>query len=225
MTAAGAVLWWVLASPAHAEGDGCAPGLYPCEVGEAAAEDDLGTVADTGTPDGEPIEADADIEADIEADAAAGRSRYWYEPVTDVFWWPGEALAWVGLLGADHIDAAALTAWIAAVAAGAHRLWLWLWAMVAAPVAMVRRRLGLAEKPAAPARERLEGVSEADREYLEALVKRESETYLAALKTQVSIEHQKYLDQCRRTEAAVATLERVLGVSASAAGADIEAGE
>jgi hypothetical protein len=216
-----AALLWLSISPAVA--DDCA-GLHPCDVDEPAA-DDLGAVADTASPDdaGEVIEVSLlDVETETEQPTQDGRDRYWYEPLTDLFWWPGEALAWIGLLGADHVDAAALTAWIAAVAAGAHRLWLWIWSVVAAPVAIVRRRLGLEPRPAAPVRERLQGVSDADREYLEALVRKESETYLAALKTEVDLEHQKYLDQCRRTEAAVQTLERILAISVSGSGSSLD---
>lgn len=217
-----AALLWLSMSPAVA--DDCA-GLHPCDVDEPA--DDLGAVADTASPDDadEVIEVsllDVETETETEQPTQDGRDRYWYEPITDLFWVPGEMLAWVGLLGADHVDAAALTAWIAAVAAGAHRLWLWVWSVVAAPVAIVRRRLGLEPRPAAPVRERLQGVSDADREYLEALVRKESETYLAALKTQAQIEHQRYLDQCRRTDLAVRTLERVLAISASGSGASLD---
>jgi hypothetical protein len=220
MTLVAALLWLSTLSPAVA--DDCA-GLHPCDVDEPT--DDLGAVADTASPDGagEVIEVSLlDVETETEQPTQDGRSRYWYEPITDLFWWPGEVLAWVGLLGADHVDAAALTAWIAAVAAGAHRLWLWVWSVVAAPVAIVRRRLGLEPRPAAPVRERLQGVSDADREYLEALVRKESETYLAALKTQTQLEHQRYLDQCRRTDLAVRTLERVLAISASGSGASLD---
>ena len=53
-------------------------------------------------------------------------------------------------------------------------------------------------------------------------MRKESETYLAALKTQTQIEHQRYLDQCRRTDLAVRTLERVLAISASGSGASLD---
>lgn len=213
-----AIIWLAFIAPANAED--CAPGLYPCEVEEAAAEaeDILGTIADTGAPGAEPA---SDVEP-VESLPDSERGAYWYEPLTDVFWWPAEALAWVGLLGADHVDAAALTAWIAAVAAGAHRLWMWMWMWIAPIATKIRQRLGLAARPAKPERERLDGISEADREYMQALIQKESETCLTALRTQIQMEHQRYLDQSRRTDAAVAALEQILSISASASGNNLE---
>ena len=62
------------------------------------------------------------------------RDPYWYEWGTDVFWLPGEVLAWAGLLGHDHKDAAALGILYALL----HQLGSMLWGLVRPIVVRVR---------------------------------------------------------------------------------------
>ena len=206
MSAAALVLWLLLGIDATAQE---IPDLAAeaSEV-ETILEDEAAELIETS-----PSEA-AEALLSIEA-----RAPYWYEPVTDVFWLPARALAWAGLIGADHIDAAALTAWIGAVAAMAHRLWLALCGLVAPLVRRARAALGLPQRVTSSAPlERVAGFDEADQEYLRALVKRESDAYAATLRTETEILRQQLLSERDRTAAAVRISEHVLGVSLAAAG-------
>jgi len=175
-------------------------------------------------------EAAVDVEAlpspvDVEAlpDPSEARAPYWYEPLTDVFWAPAQLLAWVGLIGADHVDAAALTAWIGAVAAMAHRLWLALCGLAAPLVRRIRAVLGWPQRTTPQTRERVSGLDEADQEYLRALVQREADSYAATLRTETEILRQQLLSERDRTAAAVRISEHVLGVALAGAGHPPEA--
>ena len=175
-------------------------------------------------------EAAVDVDAlpspvDVEAlpDPSEARAPYWYEPLTDVFWAPAQLLAWVGLIGADHVDAAALTAWIGAVAAMAHRLWLALCGLAAVPLRRIRAVLGWPQRTTPQTRERVSGLDEADQEYLRALVQREADSYAATLRTETEILRQQLLSERDRTAAAVRISEHVLGVALAGAGHPPEA--
>ena len=175
-------------------------------------------------------EAAVDVDAlpspvDVEAlpDPSEARAPYWYEPLTDVFWAPAQLLAWVGLIGADHVDAAALTAWIGAVAAMAHRLWLALCGLAVVPLRRIRAVLGWPQRTTSAQPERLSGLDEADQEYLRALVQREADSYAATLRTETEILRQQLLSERDRTAAAVRISEHVLGVALAAAGHPPEA--
>jgi len=207
MSAAALVLWLLLGIDATAQELPDLAAEATSEV-ETLLEEEAGELIEAS-----PAEA-AEALLSIEA-----RAPYWYEPVTDVFWLPARALAWAGLIGADHIDAAALTAWIGAVAAMAHRLWLALCGLVAPLVRRARAVLGLPQRATSSAPlERVAGLDEADQEYLRALVKRESDSYAATLRTETEILRQQLLSERDRTAAAVRICERLLGVSLAAAG-------
>jgi hypothetical protein len=62
------------------------------------------------------------------------RDPYWYEWGTDLLWVPGEVLAWAGLLGHDHKDAAALGILYAIL----HQLGLFGWRFARPMVVRVR---------------------------------------------------------------------------------------
>ena len=207
MSAAALVLWLLLGIDAIAQEIPDLAGDLTSEV-EPLLEDEAAELIEAS-----PSEA-AEALLSIEA-----RAPYWYEPVTDVFWLPARLLAWVGLIGADHVDAAALTAWIGTVAAMAHRLWLALCGVVAPLVRRARAVLGLPQRATSSAAlERVAGLDEADQEYLRALVKRESDAYAATLRTETEILRQQLLSEIDRTAVAVRISEHVLGVSLAAAG-------
>ena len=127
MSAAALVLWLLLGIDATAQE---IPDLAGDPTSEVESLEPLETLE---TLEASPAEA---AEALLSGEA---RAPYWYEPVTDLFWLPARLLTWLGLLGADHVDAAALTTWIGAVAAMAHRLWLALCGLVAPLVRRARR--------------------------------------------------------------------------------------
>ena len=207
MSAAALVLWLLLGIDATAQ-----------ELPDLAAEATSDVESLLADEAGELIEA-SPAEAAEALLSIEARAPYWYEPVTDVFWLPARALAWAGLIGADHIDAAALTAWIGAVAAMAHRLWLALCGLVAPLLRRARAALGLPQRATSSAPlERVAGLDEADQEYLRALVRRESDAYAATLRTETEILRQQLLSERDRTAAAVRISEHVLGVSLAAAG-------
>ena len=207
MSAAALVLWLLLGIDAIAQEIPDLAGDLTSEV-EPLLEDEAAELIEAS-----PSEA-AEALLSIEA-----RAPYWYEPVTDVFWLPARLLAWIGLIGADHIDAAALTTWIGTVAAMAHRLWLALCGVVAPLVRRARAVLGLPQRATSSAPlGRVAGLDEADQEYLRALVKRESDAYAATLRTETEILRQQLLSEIDRTAVAVRISERVLGVSLAAAG-------
>ena len=205
------LLLWI--SGARAQDD---PPTSDVEAIEGVVESDVVDLVDT--PD--QITPTTEEPLAIEPATLSVRPPYWYEPLTDLFWTPGHVLAWAGVIGADHIDAAALTTWIGAVAAFMHRIWLALWAVVAPIYARMRTALGFSQRATSggAALSRVTGLDEADQEYLRALVKKESDAYAATVRTEAELLRQQLLTEMEKTRTAVKISEHVLGVSLNAAG-------
>ena len=89
-----ALLLWSLSGPVSAQ----APCLGPPEVCDTL----------TDTEEATDILTAPELAPELAPALLSVRDPYWYEWGTDLLWVPGEVLAWAGLLGHDHKDAAAL---------------------------------------------------------------------------------------------------------------------
>lgn len=203
----------------------CPEGLRPCKEAGADTGEPLGAVGGTTEavpvlliPDDSESPDAASLEATGPAPEAEDRRRYWYEPATDLLWLPGEVLYWIGLLGADHRDAAALGVLYALL----HRLWLSVWAYLSPVVLFARERLGFylpgpvsaVTIPEEVAREEVsEMVSACLDRHLHA-----SDRQIKALQTQNTLLIQQVDAQKRANATLKRTSQRLLSAAYGAAG-------